>query len=59
MENQIFETLCMLDEDKITLDETRKGKHLGWEYLQHEIRKFTMNFSQKLVKEENKNLRKT
>ena len=33
MENQIFETLCMLDEDKIKLDETRKGKHLGWEYL--------------------------
>ena len=33
MENQVFETLCMLDEDKITLDETRKGKHLRWEYL--------------------------
>ena len=49
----------MLDEDKITLDETRKGKHLRWEYLQHEIRKFTTNFSQKLVKEKNKNLKKT
>ena len=38
----------MLDEDKIT------DKHLRWEYLKYEIRKFTINFSEKLAKEENK-----
>ena len=48
MKNQISETLRMLDQDKIT------DKHLRWEYLKYEIRKFTMNFSKKFVKEENK-----
>ena len=48
MKNQISETLRMLDQEKIT------DKHLGWEYLRNEIRKFTMNFSNNLVKEENK-----
>ena len=38
----------MLDQDKIT------DKHLRWEFLKYEIRKFTINFSKKLVKEENK-----
>ena len=49
MKNQIFETLCMLDQDKIT------DKYLRWEFLKYEIRKFTINFSEKLVKKE-KNL---
>ena len=40
----------MLDQDKIT------DKHLKWEFLKYETRKFTINFSQKLVKEENKDL---
>ena len=48
MKNQISETLRMLDQDKIT------GKHLRWEFLKYEIRKFTKNFSKKFVKEENK-----
>ena len=48
MKNQISETLRMLDQEKIT------DKHLRWEYLRNEIRKFTMNFSKNLVKEENK-----
>ena len=48
MKNQIFETLLILDQDKIT------DNHLSWEYLKYEIRKFTMNFSKNLVKEENK-----
>ena len=48
MKNQISETLRMLDQDKIT------DKHLRWEYLKYEIRKFTMNFSKNLVKEVNK-----
>ena len=43
-----FETLHMLDQDKII------DKHLRWEYLKYKIRKFTMNFSKNLVKEENK-----
>ena len=34
MKNQIYETLCMLDQDKIT------HKHLIWEFLKYEIRKF-------------------
>ena len=38
----------MLDQDKMT------DKHLRWEYLKYDIRKFTMNFSESLVKEENK-----
>ena len=38
----------MLDQDKIT------DKYLRWEYLKYDIRKFTMNFSKNLVKEENK-----
>ena len=33
MKNQIYETLCMLDQDKIT------HKHLIWEFLKYEIRK--------------------
>ena len=48
MKNQISETLHMLDQDKIT------DKHLRWEFLKYKIRKFTINFSKKLVKEENK-----
>ena len=48
IENQIFETLRMLDQDKIT------DKHLRWEYLNYENRNFTVNVSKKLVKEENK-----
>ena len=48
MKNQIFESLRILDQDKIT------DKHLRWEYLKYEIRKFTMNFSKNFVKEENK-----
>ena len=46
MKNQISETIHMLDQDKIT------DKHLRWEFLKYEIRKFTINFSKKLVKEE-------
>ena len=38
----------MLDQDKIT------DKHLRWEFLKYEIRKFTINVSKELVKEENK-----
>ena len=41
MKNQISETLRMLDQDKIT------DKHLRWEFLKYEIRKFTINFSKK------------
>ena len=48
MKNQISETLHVLDQDKIT------DKHLRWEFLKYEIRKFTINFSKNLVKEENK-----
>ena len=48
IENQIFETLRMLDQDKIT------DKHLRWEYLNYENRNFTVNVSKKRVKEENK-----
>ena len=43
MKNQISKTVCMLDQEKIT------AKHLGWEYLKYEIRKSTMNFSNKQV----------
>ena len=46
--NQNFETLYMLDEDKIT------DKQLRLDYLKYEIRKFTMNFSTNFVKKENK-----
>ena len=38
MKNQISETIRMLDQDKIT------DKHLRWEFLKYEIRKFTINF---------------
>ena len=48
MKNQISEIICMLDQDKIT------DKHLRWKFLKYEIRKFPINFSKKLVKEENK-----
>ena len=48
MKNQISETIRMFDLDKIT------DKHLRWEFLKHEIGKFTVKFSKKLVKEENK-----
>ena len=48
MENQIFETVRMLDQDKIT------DKRLRWECIKYKIREFTMNFSKNLVKEENK-----
>ena len=47
MKNQISETVRMLDQDKIT------DKHLRWEFLKYEIRKFTINVSKKFVKEEN------
>ena len=45
MENQISETLRMLDQNKKT------DKCLRWEY---DIRKFTLIFLKNLVKEENK-----
>ena len=48
MKTQIYETLHILDQDKITI------KHLRWEYLKYKISKITINFSKKLVKEENK-----
>ena len=48
LKNQTSETLRILEQDKIT------DKHLRWEYLKYEIRKFTMNFSENLVEEENK-----
>ena len=48
MKNQISETIRMLDQDKIT------DKHLRWEFLKYEIRKFTINLSKKPVREENK-----
>ena len=47
MKNQISETVRMLNQDKITY------KHLRWEFLKYEIRKFTTNVSKKFVKEEN------
>ena len=37
----------MLNQDEII------DKHLRWEFLKYEIRKFTMNFSKNLVKKEN------
>ena len=40
---KIFETLRLLDHDKIT------NKHLRWEYLKHKIHEFFKN----LVKEKN------
>ena len=36
MKNETFDTLRMLDEDKIT------DNHLRWEYLKYEIRRFTI-----------------
>ena len=48
MKIPISETLRVLDQDKIT------DKHLRWEFLKYQIRKFTINFSKKLVKTENK-----
>ena len=47
MKNQISETMHMFDQDKIT------GKYLRWEFSKYEIRKFTINFSKNLVKEQN------
>ena len=41
MKSQISETPRMLDQDKIT------DKHLRWQFLNYEIRKFTINFSKK------------
>ena len=38
----------MLGQDKIT------DKHLRWEVLKYEIRKFTIKVSKKLAREENK-----
>ena len=46
MKIPISETLRMLDQDKIT------DKHLRWEFLKYEIRKFTINSPKKLVKEQ-------
>ena len=48
MENQISETLRMLDQNKKT------DKCLRWEFWKYEIRKFTLIFLKNLVKEENK-----
>ena len=48
MKNQISETPLMFDQDIIT------DKHLRWEFLKYKIKKFTLNFSKKPVKEENK-----
>ena len=48
MKNQISETLRMLDQDKIT------DQQLRWEFSKYEIRKFAINFSKNLVKEEKK-----
>ena len=48
MRNPISEALHILDQDKIT------DKHLRWEFLKYKIRKFTINFSKKLVKGETK-----
>ena len=48
MKKQISETIRMLDQEKIT------DKHLRWEFLKYEIRKLTINFSKKIVTEENK-----
>ena len=48
IKNRISETLRMLEPDKIT------DKHLRLEFLKYEIRKFTINFSKELAKEENK-----
>ena len=48
MKNQISETPLMFDQDIIT------DKHLRWEFLTYKIKKFTLNFSKKPVKEENK-----
>ena len=42
MKNQILETLHILNQDKIN------DKHLRWEFLKYEIRKFTMNFLKNL-----------
>ena len=44
VENQIFETLRMFDQDNII------DKHLRWQYLKYEIRKSTMHFSKNLGK---------
>ena len=50
MENQISKTrIRTLDQDRIT------DKHLRWDSLKYEIRKFTINFSKKLVKKKKKN----
>ena len=48
MKNQLFKTVRMLIQDKIT------DKYLRWKYLKYKIRKFTIKFSKNLVKEENK-----
>ena len=48
MKNQILETLRMPNQDKIT------DKDLRWEFLKNEIGKFKINFSENLVKKENK-----
>ena len=56
MKIPISETLRMLDQDKIT------DKHLRWEFLKYEIRKFTINspkdriFLEKELKKLEKNL---
>ena len=48
MKIQTSETIRLLEQDKIT------DKHLRWEFFKYEIRKFTIIFSKKLVKKENK-----
>ena len=48
MKNQISETQRMLDQDKIT------NKHLRLEFLKYKISKFSISFSKKVVKKENK-----
>ena len=51
-ENQIFQTLRTLDQDKITV------KHPKWEYLECQIRKFNkdLKFFRKRLKTLEKNL---
>ena len=41
IKKQISETICMLEQDKIS------DNHLRWEFLKYKIMKFTLNFSKK------------
>ena len=44
----------MKNQIRMLIQDKRTDKHLRWEFLKYEIRKFTMNFSKSLVKKENK-----